>query len=362
MVVNFYQSPDDIDGQHLHGFRRRYTLATLDHTQGATQRVEQSYGTAGLACTHEGGAYMNAHLLPRIVHAAHHQVITYDKWIDAMKNELDALEYNKTWTVVSFPDGAHTVGRKWVYKIKLKANGSIERYKAPLVANGNSQLERFDSHETLSPIAKHTTGSVLQLLECLEQITLCLQKLKNGEFVALLVYVDDIIIASSCVEATDKFMDKPTTGHLQATYRVLKYLKKAPGQGILLSSTSDIHLTVYINSDWAGCRDTGRPVTSFTVFLGHSLISWKSKKQGVVARCSAKAEYRAMVIACSEVVWLLCLLKDFDSNCLAAATMYCDNQVALHISRNPTFHERTKHIEVDYHFIREKMQAGVILP
>jgi hypothetical protein len=115
----------------------------------------------------------------------------------------------------------------------------------------------------------------------------------------------------------------------------------------------------YSDADWAGSYDR-KSTTGYCTFVGGNLVTWKSKKQNVIARSSAEAEYRAMASTTSELIWIKQLLVELGINTREPTKMYCDNQAARHIASNPVFHERTKHIEVDCHFIREKIQGKEI--
>ena len=162
------------------------------------------------------------------------------------------------------------------------------------------------------------------------------------------------------VQTLSQFLQQPKKSHWEAALRVMKYVKREPGLGILLSSTRTNTLTVFCDADWASCPNTRRSVSGFLVKHGNSLISWKSKKQSVVSRSSAKAEYKSMANEVSEVVWITTLLKELGSELDEPVVIFSDSKEALQIAANPVFHERTKHIEIDCHFIRQKIQEGLV--
>ena len=155
-------------------------------------------------------------------------------------------------------------------------------------------------------------------------------------------------------------MSSPRTTHWDAVLRIIKYLKGASGKGLIFKNYGHLNTTGFSYPDWAGCPTSRRSTSGYCVFLGGNLIAWKSKKQHVVSRSSAEAKYRAMAHVTSELLWLRMLLSEIGLSTSEPSILYCDNQSAIHIVNNPVFHERTKHIEVDCHFIREKVQKGEI--
>ncbi|KAI3744219.1 hypothetical protein L1987_57296 [Smallanthus sonchifolius] len=470
----------------------------------------------------------------------YNEAITDTNWVKAMNDEMEALHRNNTWELVDLPIGRKPIGCKWVFKIKYKSTGEIERYKARLVAKGYSQRKGIDFDETFSPVVKMVTViTVLSLAvnnswplyqldinnaflygELNEDVYMSLPEgyYSKGEtkvcklvkslyglkqasrmwneklvsvllelgfeqskcdhsmfvkfdkqvFIVLLVYVDDIIITGSCVTEIKKIktllqskflikdlgllkyflgieviksekglclsqrkycmdllaeygllgckpvnmpieqnyvvmnlcnndssylsnvtsyqklvgkliylshtrpdisysvhflsqhMHKPKTSHFNIALRLLRYLKKSPGKGVLFTKGESLSLKAYADSDWAKCLNSRRSITGFCVFLGESLISWRSKKQSTVSRSTAEAEYRAMCAATCELTWLVNLLRELHVNITLPIQLFCDNTAAISIAANPVFHDRTKHFEIDLFFLREKIANGFI--
>lgn len=164
---------------------------------------------------------------------------------------------------------------------------------------------------------------------------------------------------SYSVHTLAQFLSNPQIAHWDAAIRVLRYIKGQPGQGILLRP-SDMQLNAFCDSDWAACPLTRRSLSGYFVLLGRTPVSWKTKKQPTVSRSSAEAEYRAMAVTTCELKWLKSLLRSLGVVHSQPMRLFCDSQSALHIAKNPVFHERTKHIEADCHFVRDELQVGNI--
>ncbi|KAI5670896.1 hypothetical protein M9H77_11260 [Catharanthus roseus] len=423
-----------------------------------------------------------------------------------MRQEIDALEQNGTWILTSLPPGKRALGSKWVYRIKYKADGTIERYKARLVILGNTQMAGIDFTDTFAPVAKMVTVRTLLSVAAARNWPIHQMDVHNaflhgdlqeevymrpppgfrpcykGQsyadyslftysrgniYLCVLIYVDDLLITGNSLSTLEQFkaslhkcfhmkdlgslkyflgieiarnstglflsqrkytleilsemgllgakpastpvepnhqlakasgslfdnpdsyrrligkliyltltrpelayavhtlaqfMHAPRHAHWDAALRVVRYLKGSPGRGIFLSSKSPLSLTAYCDSDWATCPITRRSLTGYFISLGGSPISWKTKKQHTVSRSSAEAEYRSMAMTLCELKWLSILLRDLHVPVTRPIPLHCDNQAALHIAENPVFHERTKHIEIDCHFVRDAFQEGFIYP
>ncbi|PNX61631.1 gag-pol polyprotein, partial [Trifolium pratense] len=162
------------------------------------------------------------------------------------------------------------------------------------------------------------------------------------------------------VHVVSRFVVSPTIVHWAAVLRILRYLRRTQFQSLLFPSSSSLELRAYSDADWTADPTDRKSTTGFCIFLGDSLVSWKSKKQDIVSRSSTEAEYRAMTSTTTEIVWLRWLLSDMSVALYEPTLMYCDNKSAIQIVHNSIFHERTKHIEIDCHFTRHHLQHGTI--
>lgn len=460
------------------------------------------------------------------------------EWRKAMEEEILALKQNQTWNLVPKPEAVKPISCKWVYKLKIRPDGTIERYKARLVVRGFAQEYGIDYDETFSPVAKITTVRVLLALAASKSWKLWQMDVKNaflhgeldrdiyidqpqgfvnhekpeyvcklkkalyglkqaprawygkiaeflvqsgyhvapadsslfvksqeGKLSIVLVYVDDLIITGDdkdeiqrtrknlsvrfqmkelgelkhflgleverteagiflgqqkyakdiiqkyglaeckpistpmepnlklcayngkdlkdtkmyrqivgsliyltisrpdiafAVGVVSRFMQKPRKTHLEAVKRILRYVKGTIDWGLFYKNGVQSKVSGYCDADYAGDHDTRRSTTGYVFNLGSGAISWCSKRQPTVSLSTTEAEYRAGAMAAQECAWLTQLMKDLNQPTEDGVPLHCDNISAVRLAENPVFHARTKHVEVHYHFLREKVLKGDI--
>ncbi|GJW73239.1 retrovirus-related pol polyprotein from transposon TNT 1-94 [Tanacetum coccineum] len=459
----------------------------------------------------------------------------HPQWMAAMHDEMEALKQNCTWTLVPRPSASNIVGSKWVYRIKYHADGSVERFKARVVAQGFTQIPGLDYSHTFSPVVKASTVRIVLSLAVLHRWRLHQLDVKNAflhghlnetvymeqppgfidpqfpnhvcklskalyglkqaprawfhrlssfllahGFVCsradtslfvftkdscimyLLVYVDDLILTgnneslltsfttrlnqefaikdlgdlsyflglevsytndglflsqakyatdvltraalldskpvstplaanevfvtggslfanptlyrslvgalqyltitrpdlSYAVNQASQFLHAPTDAHFQSVKRILRYVKGTITYGLIFRRPHSNSILGYSDADWARCIETRRSTYGYSIFLGGNLVSWSAKKQPTVSRSSCESEYRAMANTAAEIIWITHLLRELHALPPDRPTLLCDNKSALFMSQNPVSHKRAKHIDLDYHFVRELVASG----
>lgn len=157
-------------------------------------------------------------------------------------------------------------------------------------------------------------------------------------------------------------MHKRDVSHWHAVQRIFKYLKETRDYGILYqnSSNNKCNLIGYSDSDFASDLDTRRSTSGYIFLLTNGPVTWRSRRQNVVSLNTTEAEYIAASLASKEVLWLRKFLSDIGYECVGPTKLKVDNESAIKLIKNPEFHSRTKHIDIQYHFIRENYENKII--
>ena len=197
---------------------------------------------------------------------------------------------------------------------------------------------------------------------CVESNQVPVDKGRYQRLVGRLMYLShtrpDLAYALSIVS---QFMHNPGEQHMNAVIRILRYLKSAPGKGVLFTKNANYQsIEAYTDADWAGDVGDRRSTSGYFTFVGGNLVTWRSKKQNVVARSSAEAEFRGLANVLCETLWLRLLLQDLGYLSEQPIQLFCDNKAACDIAHNPVQHDRTKHVEVDRFFIKEKLDRKIV--
>ncbi|GJZ18877.1 putative RNA-directed DNA polymerase [Tanacetum coccineum] len=162
------------------------------------------------------------------------------------------------------------------------------------------------------------------------------------------------------VGVVSQFMHQPQKNHIKAVMRILRYLKGSTGHGVLFKPNGHLVNQMYTDADWAGDKGNRRSTSGYFTIVGGNLVTWRSKKQKVVSLSSTEAEFRGIARGLTEVLWVRRLLTEIEYPPQEASKIMSDNKAAIQISENPVQHDRTKHVEVDRHFIKEKLEAEII--
>jgi hypothetical protein len=165
------------------------------------------------------------------------------------------------------------------------------------------------------------------------------------------------VMFSVCMCA--RFQASPRESHLKATKRILRYLKHTQDVGLWYLKSANFELIGYSDSDYAGDKVERRSTLGTCQLLGRSLVSWSSKKQNSISLSTTKVEYVTAGSCCAQILWMKATLKNFGIK-FKQVPLLCGNESVVKLTNNPVQHQRTKHIDVRHHFIRDHQQKGDI--
>lgn len=226
----------------------------------------------------------------------------------------------------------------------------------------NKALKEFNMENCKE---KFTPSEILKLTEAdcpqTDEETLKMKNIPYMSLVGNVLYVSlctrpDISYSVNCVS---RFCKNPGQNHWIAGKRILRYLKATSSLGLKYEnnrSDDSIELIGYCDADWAGNVDDRRSTTGFVIKINNCVVHWGSKKQDTVSLSSAEAEYMSICSTVTELKWFTSLLNELQVLTNPTPILYCDNQSAIAISQNDKFHNRTKHIDIRHHFIRDAIK------
>ncbi|XP_023732469.1 uncharacterized mitochondrial protein AtMg00810-like [Lactuca sativa] len=163
---------------------------------------------------------------------------------------------------------------------------------------------------------------------------------------------------SYAVNQTSQYLHTPTNDHFQLVKRILHYIKGTISFALTFKRPHSNHILGYSDADWARCIGMRRSTYGYSIFLGGNLISWSAKKQPTVSRSSCESEYRAITNVAAEIVWITHLLHELHALPPGIPNLSCKNKSALFLNQNPVSHKHAKHIDLDYHFVRELVASS----
>ncbi|KAH9699990.1 protein kinase domain-containing protein [Citrus sinensis] len=246
--------------------------------------------------------------------------------------------------------------KKSLYGLKQSPRAWFDRFTKAVVRLGNDEEELQKLKKQLAQEFEVKDLGNLKYFLGME-----VARSRKGIVVSQRKYTLDLLKETGfAVSAVSQFMHNPTEQHMDAVFRILKYLKMTPGKGLFFKKSEYRNIEIYSDADWAGDVTNRRSTSAYCSYVWGNLVTWRSKKQSVVARSSAEAEFRALANGICEGIWIKRVLKELGVCSPSSILMRCDNQAAISIAKNPVHHDRTKHVEIDRHFISEKVTSGSV--
>ncbi|KAL4018293.1 hypothetical protein IC575_021884 [Cucumis melo] len=211
-------------------------------------------------------------------------------------------------------------------------------------------LEKFNMMNSKPVATPIETGTKLSKHEEGDDVDPSYFKSLVGSLRYLTCTRPDILFSVGLVS---RFMESPTTTHLKVAKRILRYLRGTLDYGLFYSSSKEFKLEGYCDNDWAGDTNDRKSTSGYVFFIGNTAFTWSSKKQPIVTLSTCEAEYVAAASCVCHAVWLRNLLKTVGILQEDPTVIHIDNKSTIALAKNPVFHDRSKHIDTRFHFIRD---------
>ncbi|KAK8631738.1 hypothetical protein V6N13_028518 [Hibiscus sabdariffa] len=326
-----------------------------------------------------------------------------EKWLEAMRSEMDSMSSNQVWTLVEPPEGIKPIGCKRVFKKKTDMDGNVQTYKGRLVAKGFRQIHGIDYDETFSPIAMFKSIRILLAIAAFHDYEIWQMDVKtaflNGKleedvymtqpegFIApenagkvcklqrsiyglkqasrsWNLHFNDAIKEFGFIRNEDEpcvyKKANPGEGQWIAVKNILKYLRRTKDVFLVYGGEEQLSIKGYTDASFQTDKDDSRSQSGFVFCLNGGAVSWKSSKQDTVADSTTEAEYIAASEAAKEAVWIKKFVTELGvvPSISDAMELYCDNNGAIAQAKEPRSHKRSKHILRRFHLIREIIDRG----
>ncbi|KAK8662904.1 hypothetical protein V6N13_024790 [Hibiscus sabdariffa] len=283
-----------------------------------------------------------------------------EKWLEAMRSEMDSMSENQVWTLVEPPEGIKPIGCKWVFKKKTDMDGNVQTYKGRLVAKGFRQIHGVDCDETFSPVAMFKSIRILLAIAAFHDYEIWQMNVKTAFLNGKLeedVYMTQL---EGFVTPENAGKANPGEGHWTAVKNILKYLRRTKDVFLVYGGEEELRIKGYTDASFQTEKDDSRSQLGFVFCLNGGVVSWKSSKQDTVADSTTEVEYIAASEAAKEAVWIKKFITGLGviPSISDAVDLYCDNNGAISQAKEPRSHQRSKHILRRFHLIREIIDRG----